>query len=496
MSLQILAVITTAVAVVSLCALCYIIIRVRNLNEAADRIQHGKQSIEIADSRLPVLGQTARHFQFLSMAVGDLEQMEKYHQKMLTYEKKEMGYLLETETLSRELKRQLEETSRANQTAAQLNLELEDRNRSLNEAINRLSALNQVSRMLGMEHDRNQIYRMVVSLPMELLGAQIGHLLLYDQGTGDLVMEYSMGLSENPGSHRRMGMDHGLAGWVASNRKPLLVRDFTSQEAFSPTSSLGYERKTAISAPIMTKDELVGVITLINRTDGKAFKEDERTLLATIASEAAMALHNVLLLEKIQKSYFSMVQALITAVEAKDVYTKGHSERVTQYSLLVAEQMSLPMEQMEIIQQAGILHDIGKITVELSILNKPTRLTAAEYEKIKNHPDVGYRILEPIEFDDRVKLTVLQHHERPDGKGYPNGRTAGDILLEARVLATADAFDAMTTSRPYREALTIDAALNEIKRCSGTQFDPQVVEVMTGLVNTMVSSGSIRTFHS
>ncbi|UCF30186.1 MAG: HD domain-containing protein [bacterium] len=496
MSLQILSIASLSIAFASLTVLTYILTRIRGLNRAADDIQRGDTTVKIVESRLPVLGQTARHYRFLSMAVTDLEQMEKFQQRMLAYEKKEMEYLLETEALSRQLKKQLEETSKANRTAALLNLELEDRNRSLNEAINRLSALNQVSRMLGMEHDRQQIYRMVVSLPMELLGAEIGHLLLYSEEDDDLVMEYSVGLADRSESRRRINVGDGMAGWVAGNRKPLLIEDFAQQETFSPISSLGYERKTAISVPIMTKDEFIGAITLINRQDGQPFQQDEMTLLATIASEAAMALHNVLLLEKIQKSYFSMVQALITAVEAKDVYTRGHSERVTQYSLLIAEQMNLPLSQMEIIHQAGILHDIGKITVELSILNKPTRLSPAEYEKIKNHPAVGYRILEPIEFDERIKLCVLQHHERPDGKGYPNGASAADILLEAKVLAAADAFDAMTTSRPYRDALTIHAALNEIQRCSGTQFDPQVVEVLGGLVNTMISSGVLETLHS
>ena len=496
MSLQIFAIISSAIALVSLLSLVFIVNRIRGLNELADMVQEGKQDIEIPESSLPVLGQTARHIRFLSMAVTDLEQMEKYQQRMLTYEKKEMEYLLEKEVLSRELKKQLEETNRASQTAAQLNIELEDRNRSLNEAINRLSALNQVSRMLGMEHDRNQIYEMIVSLPMELLGAQIGHLMLYDDEKGDLVMEHSVGLAEDLGSRRRITIQEGLAGWVISNRQPLLIKDFSSQDKFSATSSIGYERKSAISVPIMTKDELIGVLTIVNRRDGRPFQEDERTLLATIASEAAMALHNVLLLEKIQKSYFSMVQALITAVEAKDVYTKGHSERVTRYSLLIAEQLNLPLSQMEIIQQAGILHDIGKITVELSILNKPTRLSAEEYEKIKGHPDVGYRILEPIEFDERIKLCVLQHHERPDGKGYPNGATSDDIIIEAKVLAAADAFDAMTTDRPYREALSLNEALDELKRCSGSQFDPDIVEVMANLVGIMVSSGMTKTLHS
>jgi putative nucleotidyltransferase with HDIG domain len=171
------------------------------------------------------------------------------------------------------------------------------------------------------------------------------------------------------------------------------------------------------------------------------------------------------------------------------MYTRGHSERVTQYSLLIGEQMGLTMEQLEVVQQAGVLHDIGKITIELSILNKPTALDQEEYDKIKDHPLIGYRILEPIEFDDRVKQCVLQHHERPDGKGYPNGLKADETLLESKILAAADAFDAMTTKRPYRDPLNISDALREMEKCAGTQFDPDVVEILRKIVHAMTSSG-------
>jgi putative nucleotidyltransferase with HDIG domain len=240
----------------------------------------------------------------------------------------------------------------------------------------------------------------------------------------------------------------------------------------------------------MIREELIGVISLINKKTNSSFNEDEKTLLTTIASETAMAIDNTLLLEKIQKSYFSMIQSLIVAVESKDIYTSGHSERVTQYSVLIAEQLGLTLDQLEIIQQAAALHDIGKITVELSILNKPTALSAEEYNKIKLHPLIGYRILEPIDFDDKVKLAVLQHHERLDGSGYPDGRTGDDILLEARILAAADAFDAMTTSRPYRDSLTISDALDEMIRNTGIQFDAEVVKVLRGIVHSMTTAGA------
>ena len=477
-------------------ALIYTLIYLHRLNKASERSEDKEVLPSIPSSPLPILSSISNRIALLSEALIEQKRMESYRQKMTAMEKQEMAHLLEKETLSRQLERQLDETRQANLMVSGLNQDLEEINASLNEAINRLSALNQISRMLGMEHDKKQIYSMAVSLPVELLKAEIGHLLLPEDDSDNLGVEFSLGLTEmKSGVKRSVPAGKGLAGWVASNRKSLLVEDFDKQDRFSSISTMGYRRRTAISAPIMIRDELIGVISLINRKDGTFFSDEDRTLLATIASETAMAINNALLLERIQRGYFSMVQSLIVAVESKDVYTKGHSERVTQYSLLIAEQMGLDMDQLEIIQQAAVLHDIGKITIELSILNKPTSLDTDEYDKIKDHPLTGFRILEPIDFDEKIKMCVLQHHERIDGLGYPNGFGNQDILFEAKILAAADAFDAMTTKRPYRNPLSIQEALLEMNRCSGTQFDPDVVEVLSRVVHALTSSGGVAMMH-
>ena len=473
-------------------ALIYTVVFLHRLNRVSGRSDVEEALPSIPSSPLPVLSSISNRIALLSEALVEQKRMETYRQKVAAMEKQEMAHLLEKEALSRQLERQLDETRQANLMVSGLNKDLEEINASLNEAINRLSALNQISRMLGMEHDKKQIYKMAVSLPVELLDAEIGLLLLPDDDSDQMIVEFSHGLAElKSGIKRTIPAGLGIAGWVASNRKSLLVEDFEKQDIFPTMSSMGYTRRTAISAPIMIKDELIGVISLINRNNGLLFTDEDRTLLATIASETAMAINNALLLERIQRGYFSMVQSLIIAVESKDVYTKGHSERVTQYSLLVAEQMGLDMDQLEIIQQAAVLHDIGKITIELSILNKPTSLDTDEYEKIKVHPLTGFKILEPIDFDERIKQCVLQHHERIDGLGYPNGSRNQDILLEAKILAAADAFDAMTTKRPYRNPLSIHEALTEMKRCSGSQFDPEVVQVLTRVVHALTSSGGV-----
>jgi len=179
----------------------------------------------------------------------------------------------------------------------------------------------------------------------------------------------------------------------------------------------------------------------------------------------------------INSMYVRSIDALIKALEAKDYYTRGHSQRVTIYSVTIAREMGLPEEEIEKLRRAAILHDLGKIGVREVVLNKPGRLTDEEYGEIVRHPEVAIRILEPIPFFQPLLPAILHHHEWFDGRGYP-GRLSGDrIPLASRVMAVADTFDAMTSTRAYRKALPVNDANAEIRRCAGTQFDPEIVPI-------------------
>jgi putative two-component system response regulator len=180
--------------------------------------------------------------------------------------------------------------------------------------------------------------------------------------------------------------------------------------------------------------------------------------------------------QKIRASFFNAVTALAYALEAKDVYTSGHSQRVTEISVAVAERLGLPKEDIEKIRLAGLVHDIGKIGVRESVLNKPTSLSDEEFEHVRLHSQTGERILKPIVDDEEILKTVRHHHERYDGNGYPDGLKGEEIPQLARIIAVADSFDAMTSERPYRKALSKEAACAEIERCRGSQFDPEVAD--------------------
>jgi HD-GYP domain-containing protein (c-di-GMP phosphodiesterase class II) len=204
-----------------------------------------------------------------------------------------------------------------------------------------------------------------------------------------------------------------------------------------------------------------------------------------------------MLYDEQQKTYLNTIHALVSAIEASDSYTRGHSERVTRYSLAIAKKLGLPQERLKIMERAAILHDIGKIGINLALLHKIGKLTPEDVSDLQQHPEIGIKILEPIEFLHDVRLCIVQHHERFDGKGYPNRVSGDDLLLESRILAIADSFDAMTSDRPYRKALALDVAVKELTDHAGAQFDPAIVPVFVELLEhgafPSFAAGSLKT---
>jgi len=181
--------------------------------------------------------------------------------------------------------------------------------------------------------------------------------------------------------------------------------------------------------------------------------------------------------ELINKMYVRAINALIKALEAKDFYTRGHSQRVTRYSVAIGQEMGLSPDHLKELRRAASLHDLGKIGVRDAILNKPGRLTEEEVGEVVRHPEMATRILSPIPFFRKLLPSILHHHERFDGLGYPGRIKGKDIPLDSRIMAVCDAYDAMTSDRAYRAALPAEDAAAEILRCSGTQLDPEIVSV-------------------
>ena len=192
-----------------------------------------------------------------------------------------------------------------------------------------------------------------------------------------------------------------------------------------------------------------------------------------------------------KKRYYQIIQTLSAAIEAKDKYTEGHSKRVELYAEKIAQKLKLPSSKIESIKVAALLHDIGKIGIEDFILRKPQPLTKEEWEKIKQHPSIGLKILEDVDFSDDIKEFIKSHHERYDGKGYPQGLKGPEVPIEAYIIAAADAYDAITSDRPYRKAFTPQEALDIIRQNKGTQFHPVVADILISTIQEDINKSSL-----
>jgi putative nucleotidyltransferase with HDIG domain len=230
-----------------------------------------------------------------------------------------------------------------------------------------------------------------------------------------------------------------------------------------------------LAIPFVIKDVVFALLHLGNKADGSDFTDDDISLALTLVNKTALRIENNALYDVVYSNLVNSLKALVISIEARDPYTRFHSERVTQYALELAEVLGLSEEEKDAIKFGGYLHDIGKIGVRDGVLLKAGPLNEEEKADIRQHPLIGDNILKPLLFFPKEREIIRYHHEWFNGKGYPEGLAGEEIPLLARVLALADAYDAMTSSRPYRRAMTHEQALAEIVRCSGIQFDPQIV---------------------
>lgn len=283
---------------------------------------------------------------------------------------------------------------------------------------------------------------------------------------------FAMGIpDEYAGIKRRVG--EGIAGWVANTGRSLLLNgshniDFIDAEMKKNNIASG------ISVPLKIKDNVIGVLNISRVRDTVPFNYSDLELLSIIAGQLAVSMENLRLYTALGQSYFKTVDALATAIETKDVYTRGHSARVAHYASIIAIEMGLSKQEVEDIKIAGLLHDVGKIGIAENILLKRGELSEEEYTAMKNHPNYATKILEPVGFSKTVLSAVRHHHEWFNGTGYPDGLKGRAIPIEARILCIADTIEAMTSDRPYRDMQDMNDVIQELKRGSGRQFDPDV----------------------
>jgi len=265
--------------------------------------------------------------------------------------------------------------------------------------------------------------------------------------------------------------------------KPLRMQGIKGLRFFSQRPDPEIPLQSLIVTPLQIGGKTIGYLAAASFTPGKVFDEGQRKLLSIVSNRAAAAIENARLYDDLKATFQQTIKGLASAIDKMDRYTAGHSERVAAYSQIIALKLGLPAETVEVVRQAALMHDVGKIGCALN-LNKPGKLTEPEYEEFKQHPGHGKEILDPITFLQPIVPGVHFHHERWDGTGYPLGLEAQSIPLIARIISVADTYDAMTSDRAYRKALPHGVAVAEIKRCNGSQFDPDMVGEFLEVIET------------
>ncbi|HPQ40225.1 MAG TPA: tetratricopeptide repeat protein [bacterium] len=275
------------------------------------------------------------------------------------------------------------------------------------------------------------------------------------------------------------------AGCVAlDSRRIIISRDIAEDPRIIQSDryrSTG--TKSLVSVPMISKNRLIGAIYAGSREPGARAMLDNQSQLVFLAEITAMTLENIRLYTDLDAMFVGMVKSLAAAIDATDPYTRGHSQRVRDIALALGDAINLAPEQRRNLELAAFLHDIGKIGIPEEILTQPSALTPDQRRLMETHPEIGADIISPINQLKQVAKIILQHHEHYDGRGYPRHSVTDDITIEARILAIADAYDAITTSRPYRGRQTMEQALDEIHRHAGTQFDPRIVAALQTLAD-------------
>ena len=337
-----------------------------------------------------------------------------------------------------------------------------------------LATLSDVGKVLGSVLDLEEILVIILHSTLEQTKTQTGVLGLCDENN-ILEIKKGVGLLQKIFENNNEILH---TDWFLDNGNALLLNSFNDFPKLKNIFA-GYEHNihSLITVPMKIQHRTVGILMLASLDTNNYFTKDDLRLLDILSTQAAITVENANLYQNVQETYFATIQSLIISIEAKDPYTRGHSERVTRYAVSIAEALKLSEEEIKIIQDAGFLHDIGKIGISENIIGKTGKLTLEEYEIIKQHPVIGERIIAPIKFLQAVKSLVRHHHEWYDGTGYPDGLTGEEICLGARILAVADAFDALTSTRPYHKRSTIREAALEIQRGANKQFDPNIVEI-------------------
>lgn len=351
--------------------------------------------------------------------------------------------------------------------------------------VRELDKLLEACRAIHEEKDPERILQRILDTTIRAFQLDECSLLLSDPSTNRFRV-YNLSTLKNGAPGKRAGRTEGAdVEAVLNGQQGGLLSGTFDPPVCSRGEAGGRAVSTAISVPLFLRNEMIGVLNADKRRSGGRFDAHQLKLLYIFASQVAVSVENLRLHENLKEKLLNAVSTLAMALEAKDAYTRGHSQRVSHYSVQIAREMGLSDQETEAIRLAGLLHDIGKIGIRDEILHKAGKLTEEEWKQVRKHPEVSVSILSRIPDLKGILKIIRHHHEHYNGKGYPAGLAGEQIPLGARILAVTDMLDALISDRPYREKITFMEAVEEIRKVSGTQLDPQVVEALERIVETL-----------
>ncbi len=354
--------------------------------------------------------------------------------------------------------------------------EIDDITEQLSQSFEELHLFSRIATQIKTLRFSDTMLRGLIEEIMDSMGADLAFAKFLQHGEQDvLVMEESL-------AHRlpdAQGLSDRLLSLIPLETKDpennyFVLNNSETNASFRPLLPDPYR---FLAVRIEHESEFYGWLGLLSLNMREIFRQNELRLLTSMAEQVAAVIANTDLYRDLERFIVNMVKSLVHAIEAKDVYTRGHSERVSEYTMRMADLLSLDRNERDNLQWASLLHDIGKIAVSEQILNKRGKLTDKEYKHIQDHSRQGFNILRPLEQLSESLPGILHHHERFDGKGYPSGLRGEGIPYFARIIAVADTYDAMTSDRAYRPAKLPEEALEILEEVAGTQLDPHLVEV-------------------
>ena len=343
--------------------------------------------------------------------------------------------------------------------------------------------LAKVAKGISSSENIDNFLDLILETTVNALDAKSGLLLLSEQETKELIVKSSFGQGAGAYARDKRIVMEETVGWVVQRAKPLLIPRLHKAVTAEPVSDAELPfQPPLICTPLIFQNRVIGAISISGKASGTNFEEDELIILSDLASQIGLAIVNAKLNADAQKTYLETITALALAVEARDPYSRGHSDRVSKYSEKVARALGLSDERVQRIKEAAQLHDVGKIGISDEILRKPDMLNQYETEIMHQHPVIGEGIIVPLHGFSDLRDPIRHHHEWLNGEGYPDRLKGEAICLEARILSVADAFDAMTTDRPYRKGADFSVAKEELKRYKGVRYDEKIVDAFISCI--------------